>query len=143
MQYFYLFIYYYYYFQLGKVAFSYLNHIKTSSCRVSLNLMSKEKTLAAGFPFKSWLGGFCFFRLVYLLFVYSFVFNPTLSCGLLDFFPLGGSLQTQEVNVFSSNPFEDLKLVGFALQLGCSKLGAKIDFLFLARLRLVRGTWGM
>jgi hypothetical protein len=61
----------------------------------------------------------------------------------LDFFPLGGSLQAQEVKVFSSNHFEDLELVGFALRLGCSKLGAKIGFLFLARLRLVRGAWRM
>jgi hypothetical protein len=52
-----------------------------------------------------------------------------------------GSLQTQEVNVFSSNPFEDLELVGFALRLGCSKLGAKNDFLFLAMLGLVQGAW--
>jgi hypothetical protein len=62
-----------------------------------------------------------FFRLVYLLSVYGFVFRPALSCGLLDIFSLGGSLQNQEVNVFSSNSFEDLKLVGFALQFGCSK----------------------
>jgi hypothetical protein len=76
-----------------------------------------------------------------LLSVYGFVFGLTLSHGLLDFFPLGGSLQTQEVNVFSSNPFEDLELVGFALRLGCSKLGAKNDFLFLAMLGLVQGAW--
>jgi hypothetical protein len=65
---------------------------------------------------------FVFFRLVYLLSVYGFVFGPVLSRELLDFFPLGGFLQTQEVNVFSSNPFEDLELVGFVLWLGCSKL---------------------
>jgi hypothetical protein len=47
------------------------------------------------------------------------------------------------MKVFSSNPFEDLELVGFALRLGCSKLGAKIGFLFLARLGLVRGAWRM
>jgi hypothetical protein len=48
-----------------------------------------------------------------LLFVYDFVFDPTLNLELLDFFSLGGSLQSQEVKVFSSNPFEDLELVGF------------------------------
>jgi hypothetical protein len=45
--------------------------------------------------------------------------------------------------VFSSNPFEDLELVSFALWLGCSKLGTKIGFLFLVRLGLVRGAWRM
>jgi hypothetical protein len=79
-----------------------------------------------------------FFLPVYLLSVYGFVFDPALSCGLLDFFFLGGSLQNQEMNVFSSNSFEDLELVGFALRLGCSKIGANIGFLFLARLRLVQ-----
>jgi hypothetical protein len=74
-----------------------------------------------------------------LLSIYAFVFSPALSRGLLDFFPLGGSLQTQEVKVLSSIPFEDL----FALQLRYSKLGAKIGFLFLARLRLVWGAWRM
>jgi hypothetical protein len=43
--------------------------------------------------------------------------------------------------VFSSNPFEDLELVSFALQLGCSKLGANIGFLFMVRLGMVRGAW--
>jgi hypothetical protein len=47
------------------------------------------------------------------------------------------------MNVFSSNLFEDLELVGFALRLGCSKLGAKISFLFLVRLGLVQGAWRM
>jgi hypothetical protein len=84
-----------------------------------------------------------YFCLVYLLSVYGFVFNLAPSRGLLDFFPLGGSLQAQEVKVFSSNPFEDLEFVGFALRLGCSKLWANIDFLFLTRLRLVRGVWMM
>jgi hypothetical protein len=78
-----------------------------------------------------------------LLSVYDFVFGLVLSRGLLDFFPLYGSLQTQEVKVFSSNPFEDLELVGFALQFKCSKLGTKIGFLFMARLGLVRGAWMM
>jgi len=59
----------------------------------------------------------------------------------LDLFPLYGSLQTQKVKVFSSNSFEDLELVGFALRLGCSKLGAKIGFLFMARLGLVWRAW--
>jgi hypothetical protein len=45
------------------------------------------------------------------------------------------------MKVFSFNPFEDLVLVGFALRLGCSKLGANIDFLFLVRLGLVQGAW--
>jgi hypothetical protein len=78
-----------------------------------------------------------------LLSVYGFIFDSTLSRGLLDFFPLGGSLQTQEVMMFSSNPFEDFELVDFALRLGCSKLGANMSFLFLARLGLVRGAWKM
>jgi hypothetical protein len=47
------------------------------------------------------------------------------------------------MNVFSSNPFEDLELVGFALRLRCSKLRAKIGFLFLVRLELVQGAWRM
>jgi hypothetical protein len=34
-------------------------------------------------------------------------------------------------------------LSGFALRLGCLKLGAKIGFLFLVRLGLVRGAWRM
>jgi hypothetical protein len=62
---------------------------------------------------------------------------------IYNFFPLGGSLQIQEVKVFSFNPFENLELVGFVLRLGCSKLGANIGFLFLARLGLVRGAWRM
>jgi hypothetical protein len=78
-----------------------------------------------------------------LLSVYGFVFSPALSHELLDFFPLGGSLQTQEVKVFFSNLFEDLELVGFFLRLKCLKLGANIGFLFLARLGLVRGAWRM
>jgi hypothetical protein len=75
--------------------------------------------------------------------VYGFVFGPALSRGLLYFFPLGDSPQTQEAKVFSSNPFENLELVGFVLRWGCSKLGTKISFLFLVRLRLVRGAWRM
>jgi hypothetical protein len=63
--------------------------------------------------------------------------------GYWFFFSLGGSLKNQEMKVFSSNPFEDLELVGFALQLRCSKLGAKIGFLFLVRLGLVQGVWRM
>jgi hypothetical protein len=63
--------------------------------------------------------------------------------GCWFFFSLDGSLKNQEMKVFSSNLFEDLELVGFALRLGCSKLGAKISFLFLVRLGLVQGAWRM
>jgi hypothetical protein len=78
-----------------------------------------------------------------LTFCYGFVFGPALSRGLLVFFSLSGSLKNQEMKMFSSNPFEDLELVGFTLRLGCSKLGTNIGFLFLARLGLVRGAWTM
>jgi hypothetical protein len=89
-------------------------------------MLLKRVMLAVGFLFRYWLRGegpcprpptLYFFRLVYLFSIYGFVFGPTPSCGLLDFFLLCGSLQTQEVNVFSSNTFEDLELVGFALRL--------------------------
>jgi hypothetical protein len=75
-----------------------------------------------------------------LLSIYSFVFDPTLSRGLLDFFSLGGSLQNPEMKVFSSNPFEDLELVGFALRLGCSKLRANIGFLWSDKARTGAGS---
>jgi len=63
-----------------------------------------------------------FIYLVYLLFVYDFVFGLALSRELLNLFPLSSSLQTQKVKIFSSNHFEEFELVGFALQLECSKL---------------------
>jgi hypothetical protein len=88
-------------------------------------------------------GGLAFSILFTCFLFYGFVFGPALSRGLLDFFSLGGSLQNQEMKVFSSNPFKDLELVGFALRLRCSKLRANIGFLFLARPGLVWGVWRM
>jgi hypothetical protein len=60
---------------------------------------------------------FYFFSFV-LYFLSLFCFGPALSHGLLIFFPLGGSLRNQEVNVIFSNPYEDLEFVGFNLLLG-------------------------
>lgn len=82
------------------------------------NLLPEEKTLVVGFFFISMPPPpySLFFLSCLLAFGLWFCFQ---SCTE----PLAvGSLQTQEVNVFSSNHFEDLELVGFDLWLGCSKL---------------------
>lgn len=63
-----------------------------------------------------------------LLAFYGFAFGSVLSRGLLNFFPLDGSLQTQEVKLFSSNSFEDLELVNFALWFGMFKVISKDRF---------------
>jgi hypothetical protein len=86
---------------------------------------------------------FAFFCLDYLLFVMVLFSAWHWAVGCWFFFSLGGSLKNQEMKVFFSNPFKDLELSGFALRLGCLKLGAKIGFLFLVRLGLVRGAWRM
>jgi hypothetical protein len=84
-----------------------------------------------------------FFRLDYLLSVMVLFSAQHWAVSCWFFFSISDSLKNQEMKVFFSNCFEDLESMGFTLRLGCSKLGAKIGFLFLVRLGLVRGTWRM
>jgi len=69
-----------------------------------------------------------------------------LSRGLLIFLLsrwLFEKLRDVEMNVFSSNPFEDCGVSGFRSMIGMFKVRSKYRFLFLVRLGLVQGAWRM
>jgi hypothetical protein len=86
----------------------------------------------------------CFFHLDYLFFV--MILFSALSRGLLIFLLsrwLFEKLRDVEMNVFSSNPFEDFGVSGFRSMIGMFKVRSKYRFLFLVRLGLVQGAWRM